>query len=81
MLSETSFNELPFWYNEIKRNAPDALIILVGLKSDEADSVVIKPQDAITQALDWGIEFRPVSAKAGSGISELFDHLFDSLGK
>ncbi|KAI9329288.1 P-loop containing nucleoside triphosphate hydrolase protein [Obelidium mucronatum] len=81
MLSQASFAELPFWYNEIKRTAPDATIILVGLKSDEADSVVIKQQDAIRQALDWNIEFRPVSAKAGTGVHELFEYVMDLVHK
>ncbi|KAJ3076152.1 hypothetical protein HDU99_001392, partial [Rhizoclosmatium hyalinum] len=79
--NQASFTELPFWYNEIKRNAPDAFVILVGLKSDEADSVVIKQQDAIRQALDWNIEFRQVSAKAGTGVNELFEYVLDSVHK
>ncbi|KAJ3287780.1 P-loop containing nucleoside triphosphate hydrolase protein [Rhizoclosmatium globosum] len=81
LLNQASFTELPFWYNEIKRNAPDAFVILVGLKSDEADSVVIKQQDAIRQALDWNIEFRQVSAKAGTGVNELFEYVLDSVHK
>ncbi|KAJ3061701.1 Ras- protein Rab-35 [Podochytrium sp. JEL0797] len=81
MLSQSSFNELPFWYNEIKRNSPDAFVILVGLKSDEADSIVIKQQDAIRQAFDWNIEFRMVSAKAGTGVAELFDYVLDTVHK
>jgi GTPase SAR1 family protein len=37
-----SFQELPFWYNEVKRNAPDATIYLVGTKSDEPDGIITR---------------------------------------
>ncbi|KAJ3349912.1 Ras- protein Rab6 [Entophlyctis luteolus] len=77
MLSQASFNELPFWYNEVRRNAPDAKIVLVGLKCDDADSIVVKQQDGNAQALDWNIEFRAVSAKSGAGVSELFEYIAD----
>ncbi|KAI8613984.1 P-loop containing nucleoside triphosphate hydrolase protein [Chytriomyces sp. MP71] len=79
MLNQSSFLELPFWYNEVRRISPDALMILVGLKSDEADSVVIKPQDAMKQAQEWNMEFRAVSAKAGTNVNELFDYILDSV--
>ncbi|KAJ3243346.1 hypothetical protein HDU78_000542 [Chytriomyces hyalinus] len=79
MLSQSSFMELPFWYNEIKRNSPEALIILVALKSDEADNVVIQPQDAMKQALDWNVEFRAVSAKTGTNVNELFEYIIDAV--
>ncbi|KND01782.1 small GTP-binding protein domain [Spizellomyces punctatus DAOM BR117] len=79
MLSTSSFQELPYWFNEYKRNAPDALAIMVGTKSDDADSIKIKPQDALKQAKEWGIEFRAVSSKTGMNIGELFDHVVASL--
>ncbi|KAJ3414532.1 Ras- protein Rab-26 [Chytridiales sp. JEL 0842] len=79
MLNPASFAELGFWYNEIKRSAPSALIILVGTKSDEADSVAIKPSDAIKQAAEWNVEFRAVSSKTGTNVNELFEFLLQSL--
>ncbi|KAJ3128737.1 hypothetical protein HK101_005350 [Irineochytrium annulatum] len=79
MLSVASFQELPFWYNEVKRNAPNALIILVGTKTDEADSVAIKVQDAIKQAKEWNTEFRAVSSKSGHNVNELFELLLDKM--
>lgn len=47
LLNLDSFQELPFWYNEVKRNAPDATVYLVGTKSDEPDAMVIKAQDIL----------------------------------
>ncbi|KAJ3020019.1 Ras- protein Rab-35 [Thoreauomyces humboldtii] len=79
MLSIASFQELPFWYNEFKRNSPDALAIMVGTKSDDADSIKVPIQDALKQAKEWGIEFRAVSSKTGMNVTELFDHIMSAL--
>jgi hypothetical protein len=43
----SSFQELPFWYNEVKRNAPDAVVYLIGTKGDEPDAMVVKVQDIL----------------------------------
>ncbi|KAJ3184049.1 hypothetical protein HDU85_001900 [Gaertneriomyces sp. JEL0708] len=79
MLSVPSFKELPFWYNEYRRNAPDALAVVVGMKADEADNIVVKVQDAMKQAKEWGLEFRAVSSKTGMNVNELFDHIMATM--
>ncbi|KAJ3043518.1 hypothetical protein HDV00_004907 [Rhizophlyctis rosea] len=79
LLNTSSFLELPYWYNEFKRNAPEALTILVGTKSDEADSIVVPLPDAMKQAKEWNMEFRAVSSKTGVNVQELFDHLIAHL--
>ncbi|KAI8915357.1 P-loop containing nucleoside triphosphate hydrolase protein [Powellomyces hirtus] len=79
MLSTQSFQELPFWYNEFKRNSPDALAIIVGTKSDDADSIKVPVQDALKQAKEWSVEFRAVSSKTGMNVTELFDHVMTNL--
>lgn len=38
-MSLASFQELPFWYNEVKRNVPDSTIYLVGTKGEEPDGI------------------------------------------
>ncbi|KAI8822696.1 P-loop containing nucleoside triphosphate hydrolase protein [Fimicolochytrium jonesii] len=73
MLNTSSFMELPFWYNEYKRNCPDALAVIVGTKSDDADAIKVPTQDALKQAKEWSIEFRAVSAKTGMNVAELFE--------
>ncbi|KAI8914392.1 P-loop containing nucleoside triphosphate hydrolase protein [Gorgonomyces haynaldii] len=47
LLNLATFNELGFWYNEVKRNCPDALLYLVGTKMDEPEGKVVKIPDAI----------------------------------
>lgn len=42
-----SFRDVPFWYNELKRCAPDAFVMLVGTKSDEVDNVIVKTGDVM----------------------------------
>ncbi|KAJ3157885.1 Ras- protein Rab-35 [Geranomyces variabilis] len=79
MLNTSSFQELPFWYNEFKRICPDALAIMVGTKSDDADGIKVPVQDALKQAKEWSIDFRAVSAKTGMNVSELFDHITTSM--
>lgn len=71
-LKQSSFLELPYWYNELKRVAPDAAIVVVGCKLDHSDDVVVGASDALRQAKEWGAEFRQVSSKTGVNIGELF---------
>jgi GTPase SAR1 family protein len=52
MMNMSSFQELAFWYNETKRNCPDATLVLVGLKAEEADSCAVKPSDMIKLVSD-----------------------------
>ncbi|KAI9202084.1 P-loop containing nucleoside triphosphate hydrolase protein [Polychytrium aggregatum] len=73
LLSMLSFQELSYWFNEIKRLSPDAIILLVGTKSDETDSMAVKVQDLMKVAQEWGVDFKAVSAKTGAGVNELFD--------
>jgi GTPase SAR1 family protein len=47
MTNISSFQELPFWFNETKRNCPYAIVLLVGLKGDEGDSSTIKPSEIL----------------------------------
>ncbi|KAI8851313.1 P-loop containing nucleoside triphosphate hydrolase protein [Chytridium lagenaria] len=70
---------ITIWYNEIRRMTPSALIILVGTKSDESDSVAIKVQDALKQAREWNVEFRSISAKTGTNVNELFEYILENL--
>ncbi|KAI8897118.1 P-loop containing nucleoside triphosphate hydrolase protein [Globomyces pollinis-pini] len=73
VMNIASFQELSFWYNEVKRNCPDATIYLVGLKADEPESLIVKIQDIIKLTKDLGVEYKATSAKLGTGIEELFD--------
>jgi hypothetical protein len=50
-MNMSSYQELSFWYNETKRNCPDAILVLVGLKGDEADSGAVKPSDILKLVL------------------------------
>ena len=58
----------------MKRYAPDAHIIIVGTKTDVAESA-IDLNDIIKQANEWGCEFKNVSSKTGNGVNELFENV------
>ncbi|KAI8814161.1 P-loop containing nucleoside triphosphate hydrolase protein [Cladochytrium replicatum] len=75
MLSTTSFQEVSFWYNEMRRVAPDATVILVGTKFDDADNIAVKVPDAVKLAKEWGAAFKTVSSKTGNNVNELFQDL------
>ncbi|KAJ3221729.1 Ras- protein Rab-34 [Clydaea vesicula] len=66
LLKTSSFSELTYWM------APDALVVLVGTKSDNSDDISIQHADALKQAKEWGIEYKAVSAKTGQNVNELF---------
>ncbi|KAH6562719.1 hypothetical protein BASA50_007437 [Batrachochytrium salamandrivorans] len=70
-----SFKEVEFWYNELKRAAPDALVTLVGTKAEDMDNTAVKIQDAMKVAKDWNMDFKAVSSKTGLNIEELFSQV------
>lgn len=78
-MTMSSLVQVTYWYNEVKRDAPDALIYLVGTKSDESESKSAKISDAVKLAQDWGAEFRTVSARDSTNVNELFQHMIDKL--
>ncbi|KAJ3302919.1 hypothetical protein HDV03_004431 [Kappamyces sp. JEL0829] len=74
-----SFQELPFWYNEVKRNAPDATVFLIGTKGDEPDAMVVKVQDILKITKEWNVEYKATSAKVGTNIDELFESIYSKI--
>ncbi|OAJ43070.1 hypothetical protein BDEG_26455 [Batrachochytrium dendrobatidis JEL423] len=80
MQSQNSFQEIEFWYNELKRAAPDAQIILVGTKVDDSEATAVKIPDAMFTAKDWSVDFKAVSSKSGENIEDLFDQVMSKLG-
>ncbi|EPZ33114.1 Small GTPase superfamily, Rab type domain-containing protein [Rozella allomycis CSF55] len=79
MTNEASFQDALFWHNEIRRCIPEALSYLIGNRIDESDKVKINIEDAAKQAKTWNMTFKPVSAKTGQGISDLFAEISDAI--
>lgn len=75
LCSQKSWKDLIFWYNEVKRNAPNALIVVAGLKSDEVEGTVVKIEEVQDQVKDWGVELKITSAKTGTNVEELFEFI------
>ena len=62
----------------VHRLAPTAKVFLVGTKCDDADNAKVKVPDGVTQAKEWNIPFKSVSAKTGLNVQELFSEIVDS---
>lgn len=73
MSSDGCLENAERWYNEIKKNAPDAAIILIGTKNDLEAKI---PVDVMrVWANERDIPFVSSSAKTGKGVTEAFMRL------
>lgn len=68
MSNERSLETLEMWYNQVKANAPNARVVLVGTKNDIETKV---PVDVMrVWANDRTLPFVSTSAKTGAGVEE-----------
>lgn len=80
MTNETSFQNTTKWIQQIKSNAQEnALITLVGNKSDMVHRRVVDRSRAEELAKKFNIPYFEASAKDGSGVKEPFDNMLDRL--
>ena len=72
-----SFNSVPRWCEELRELAhPEAVILLVGTKSDLAGTGrKVSFDEAQALAQTFGIQYREVSSKTGQGVQEVFSTL------
>jgi Ras-related protein Rab-11A len=78
--SRDSFDSITLWVNEIKNNSPaDAILFLVGNKTDLNKQRVISYQEGKNKAEELGISFSEVSAKNGDNILLLFENISESI--
>ena len=78
--SRDSFESITLWVNEIKNNSPaDAILFLVGNKTDLTRERVISYQEGKNKAEELGISFSEVSAKNGDNILLLFENISESI--
>ena len=71
-----SFDELDSWLNDLQvLSVPNAVILLVGNKTDLVDSRRVSSGDAESYAERNGIEFIETSALAASNVTEAFVRL------
>lgn len=75
-----SFDDIILWEKEIKNNAPEnAVLILVGNKTDNKSKRVITNQEGKKIADELGIFFIEVSAKNGDNIHFLFEKVSEEM--
>lgn len=78
--NRSSFDRISDWYNEIKNNAPeDVVVILVANKTDLLDKREVSNEEGKEVAGRVGVEYIEVSAKSGDNIYLLFEKLSMSL--
>ena len=80
LTNETSFQNTTKWIQQIKANAQEnALITLVGNKSDMVHRRVVDRSRAEELAKKFNIQYFEASAKDGSGVKEPFDNMLERL--
>ena len=77
----SSFNNLPEWYNIIKSNADNPIIILVGCKHDLDEKFRLIPTDRTrTFQREYEINhFYETSSKTGYNVAKIFESLMELL--
>jgi len=77
--SRESFDAAKSWVSELQ--STEALIALVGNKTDLTESRAVRQEDAQEYANNMGIFFTETSAKTGRNVSELFREIAERLPK
>jgi len=75
--NRNSFNSLDYWLKQIKNNAGDIPITLVGNKVDIADQRKVSLEDAQTYAKEKKLIYIETSAKTGISVPDLFDNVVE----
>lgn len=73
--SSESFEGAKKWLNEIKENANDSFIILVGNKTDLEDSRVISKEFADNFSKENNLDYIETSAKDNVNVNNLFENI------
>ena len=75
--NKKTFEEIKnYWHLAVLENgASDVILALVGNKTDLYENKDVEDEEAIKYANDIGAIFGRTSAKNGSGIKELFEHI------
>ena len=69
-----------YWYQEVKENSPeDAIIFVLGNKSDLYEREAINEEDARKYAEDIKALYKLVSAQTGEGIEDIFKMIGEKL--
>ena len=71
--SKNSFEEVAYWYEQLKNNAPKNVVIgLAGNKSDLFDEKTVSEEKARNFSKEIGAIFKFTSARTSVGVLELF---------
>jgi hypothetical protein len=60
------------------RSCPDAVVLIVGNKSDEGDKLKLTAEDGVRQAREWAVNHLMVSAKLGSNVELILPTLLSA---
>ena len=78
--NKESFDNIKTWESEVKNNSPeDAVLFLVGNKTDNSKERVVTSQEGKKLAEDLGLFFIEVSAKNGDNIHILFEKISEEM--
>ena len=79
LTDQVSFNNIKTSFSEIKKEDPDASIILVGTKCDLTKKRVINPEVGHELAKTQGIDYIETSALTGENVDAVFESLSRSI--
>ncbi len=73
--NRNSFNSLDYWLKQIRQNAGNVPVVLVGNKIDIADQRKVSSEEAQTFATKKNLIYLETSAKTGVRVPDLFEGL------
>ena len=77
-----SFENIQKWIDDVKNERGDeALLVLVGNKSDKADERAVSEDDAQSKAKQLNLPYIETSAKSGENVQQLFKMISNLLPK
>ena len=78
--SQKTFDNVKNWVTQIREEAsPNVVVYLCGNKIDKEEFRVIKKEDGVKLAEEFGFPFYETSAKAGINIIETFEELVEKI--
>lgn len=60
-----------YWYTEMSKSCPEAAIVLVGLKCDLSEQIIVSEADGDVQAKEWGLAHVHASSKTGANVDKV----------
>ena len=75
----SSFDKIGYWLDELEKHCPEAVVMLVGNKTDLADIRAVSIERGLGFAKEHSLLFVEASAKSATGVEDAFVQLLSTI--